>query len=118
MKRLVQSPWLLAVLALLAAVLVACERPINPDSADATAEPILPATLVVPTADPLAAPTTDPLAQPTAVPDDPTNPPDVEATTEPGSEATAVPETNEPRGEVSHTIVAGDRDVHSGRSDG
>ena len=108
MKRLVQSPWLLAVLALLAAVLVACERPINPDSAEATAEPILPATLVVPTADPLAAPTTDPLAQPTAVPDDPTNPPDAEATTEPGSVATAVPETNEPRGEVSHTIVAGD----------
>ncbi len=104
MKRLVQSRWWLPALALLALVLVACERPINSESVDPTAAPILPATLAVPTTDPNAQPTIDPAAA-TAVPEATTDPA-VEATTEP--EATTVPETNEPRGEVSHTVVAGD----------
>lgn len=103
MKRLVQSRWLLPTLAFLVLLLVACERPINPDSGDPTAEPILPATLSAPTVDPNVQPTTDP-AVATAVP---------EATTDPAAatavpEATTAPETNEPRGEVTHTVVAGD----------
>jgi len=106
MKRLVQSRWwLLPAVALLALVLVACERPINSENVDPTADPILPATLSVPTTDPNAQPTTDPAAAATAVP---------EATTDPATAATAVPEattvpaTNEPRGEVTHTVVSGD----------
>lgn len=110
MKRLVQSRWWrpsrwwLTALALLALGLVACERPINPENVDPTADPILPATLSVPTTDPNAQPTTDP-AVATAVP---------AATTDPATEATAIPEatavpaTSEPRGEVTHTVVAGD----------
>ena len=111
MKRLVQSRWWrpsrwsLLTIALLALVLAACERPINPENVDPTADPILPATLSVPTTDPNAQPTTDPAVEATAVPEATTDPA-VEATTEP--EATTVPETNEPRGEVSHTVVAGD----------
>jgi len=112
MKRLVQSRWWrpsrwwLPALALLALVLAACERPINSENANPTAEPILPATLSVPTTDPNAQPTTD-SASATAVPDE-------AATTEPATDATAVPEattapdTDEPRGEVMHTVVAGD----------
>lgn len=104
MKRLVQSHWWLPALVLLTLVLVACERPINPESSDPTAEPILPATLTVPTTDPNAQPTTDPAAA-TAVPESTTEPA-TEATTVP--EATAVPTTDEPRGEVTHTVVSGD----------
>ena len=107
MKRLVQTPWLLPVLALLSLALVACERPINSDGGEATVDPILPATLVVPTTDPAALPTTDP-AMATAVPGSSTTDPAAEATTEPGAEATTAPETNEPRGEVTHTVTAGD----------
>lgn len=111
MKRLVQSRWWrpsrwwLPALALFVLGLVACERPINPENVDPTADPILPATLSVPTIDPNAQPTTDPAAEATAVP---------EATTDPATEATAVPEatavstTDAPRGEVTHTVVAGD----------
>ena len=106
MKRLDQSRWLLPVLALLAIVLVACERPINSEGGDPTAEPILPATLVVPTTDPAAVPTTDPAAA-TAVPAATTEP-GTEAPTEPTTETPAETETNAPRGEVSHTIEAGD----------
>lgn len=106
MKRLVQSRWLLPVLALLALALVACERPINSEGGDPTAEPILPATLVVPTTDPAAVPTTDPAAA-TAVPEA-TAEPGTEAPTEANTEATAEPETNAPRGEVAHTVEAGD----------
>ncbi|MCB9009061.1 MAG: LysM peptidoglycan-binding domain-containing protein [Ardenticatenaceae bacterium] len=110
MKRLVlsrwwrPSRWWLPALLLLVLALVACERPINPESTDPTADPILPATLAVPTTDPNAQPTTDP-AQATAVP---------EATTDPATAETAVPAatdvpaTSAPRGEVSHTVVAGD----------
>lgn len=107
MKRLAQSRWWLPAVALLALlVLVACERPINPDGATPTANPILPATLTVPTTDPNALPTTEPAAA-TAVPDaDPGS--EGEATAVP-EEATTVPtETDEPRGEVTHTVVAGD----------
>lgn len=107
MKRLVQSRWLLSLFALLALVLVACERPINPESGDPTTEPVLPATLVVPTTDPAAVPTTDPAAA-TAVPDGNTTDPAPEATPETSVEATAVPEDNEPRGEVTHTVTSGD----------
>ncbi len=105
MKRLVQSRWWLPALACLALALVACERPINSESADPTADPILPATLSVPTTDPNAQPTTDPATVATTAP---------AATTDPATEATAVPEataapaTSEPRGEVTHTVVAGD----------
>jgi LysM repeat protein len=105
MKRLVQSRWWLPALAFLVLLLVACERPINPESADPTADTILPATLPVSTIDPNAQPTTDPAALATAVP---------AATTDPAAQATTVsaattaPETNEPRGEVTHTVVAGD----------
>jgi LysM repeat protein len=105
MKRLVQSRWWLPTLALLALVLVACERPINPEDVDPTADPILPATLSVSTTDPNAQPTTDPATEATPVP---------EATTDPATEttvvpeATAVPATSEPRGEVTHTVVAGE----------
>ncbi|WP_420628977.1 LysM peptidoglycan-binding domain-containing protein [Candidatus Leptofilum sp.] len=106
MKRLVQPRWLLPLLVLLALVLVACERPINSDSTDPTADPILPATLV-PTTDPGVAPTTDPAAA-TAVPDDTTPDPATEATPEPGAEATTPPESTEPRGEVTHTVTSGD----------
>ncbi|WP_420640831.1 LysM peptidoglycan-binding domain-containing protein [Candidatus Leptofilum sp.] len=106
MKRLVQSRWLLPLLALLAVALVACERPINSESTDPTPDPILPATLM-PTADPGVAPTTDPAAT-TAVPDGSTTDPATEATAEPGAEATPPPETNEPRGEVTHTVTSGD----------
>lgn len=106
MKRLAQLRWWLPALAILTLLLAACERPINPDSATPTADPILPATLMVPTADPNAVPTTDP-ALATAVP---------EATAEPGAEATAVPDTSATtaptteasRGETTHTVVAGD----------
>ena len=109
MKRLVPSRWWLLALALLALVLAACERPINPDSADPTADPILPATLSVPTTDPNAQPTTDPATVPTTVPDaEATTEPAPEATTVPDTAATAEPETSEPRGEVTHTVVAGD----------
>ncbi len=113
MKRLVQSRWwqpsrwYLPAMVLLVLALVACERPINSEDASPTAEPILPATLTVPTTDPNAQPTTDSATAATAVPD-------AAATTEPGTEATTVPEatavpTNEgPRGEVSHTVVSGD----------
>jgi LysM repeat protein len=85
--------------------LVACERPINPEDVDPTADPILPATLSVSTTDPNAQPTTDPATEATPVP---------EATTDPATEttvvpeATAVPATSEPRGEVTHTVVAGE----------
>ncbi|MFZ1400617.1 MAG: LysM peptidoglycan-binding domain-containing protein [Candidatus Promineifilaceae bacterium] len=106
MKRLVPSRWLLPLLALLALALVACERPINSEGGDPTTEPILPATLVVPTTDPAAVPTTDPAAA-TAVPEA-TAEPGTEAPTDPASEATAEPDTSAPRGEVTHTIVAGD----------
>ena len=109
MKRLVQSRWWrpsrwwLTALALLSLGLAACERPINPENADPTADPILPATLSVSTTDPNAQPTTDPATEATAVP---------EATTDPATEATPIPEataaTSEPRGEVTHTVVAGD----------
>jgi LysM repeat protein len=111
MKRLVQSRWWrpsrwwLPALAILALGLVACERPINPENIDPTADPILPATLAVPTTDPNVQPTTDPATEATAIP---------EATTDPAAEATAAPQataapsTDEPRGEVTHTIVAGD----------
>lgn len=113
MKRLVQprwwrpSRWWLPALACLALALVACERPINPESADPTVDPILPATLSVPTTDPNAPPTADPATAATAVPD-------AAATTDPATAATAVPEattvptTEEPRGEITHTVVAGD----------
>ncbi len=104
MKRLVQSHWLLPLFVLLALVLVACERPINSESDEATTEPVLPATLM-PTAIP---PTVDPAAA-TAVPEDNnTTDPAVEPTAAPGAEATAIPETNEPRGEVTHTVTSGD----------
>ncbi|MEZ4593132.1 MAG: LysM peptidoglycan-binding domain-containing protein [Chloroflexota bacterium] len=106
MKHLVPSRWLLPLLALLALALVACERPINSEGGDPTPEPILPATLVVPTTDPAAVPTTDPAAA-TAVPETTTEP-GTETPAEPGSEATAEPDTSAPRGEVTHTIVAGD----------
>lgn len=106
MKRLAQFPWLLPLLALLALALVACERPINSEGGDVTADPILPATLVVPTTDPAAQPTTDPSVA-TAVPGDISDPA-TEATAEPGAEATTPPETNDPRGEVTHTVTAGD----------
>ena len=108
MKRPVQSRWWrpsrwwLPALACLALALVACERPINSESADPTADPILPATLSAPTVDLTAQPTAD---SATVVP---------EATTDPATAATAVPEatavpaTEEPRGEVTHTVVAGD----------
>lgn len=111
MKRLVQSRWWrpsrfwLLALALLALILAACERPINPESTDPTTEPILPATLVAPTTDPAAQSTTDPTA-PTAVPEETSTAPGAEATAAP--EETATPETSEPRGEVMHTVVAGD----------
>lgn len=105
MKRLVQTHWQLPLLVMLALVLVACERPINSESADPTADPILPATLV-PTTDPGVAPTTNP-AEATTVPND-TNDPATEATPEPDAEATTAPETNEPRGEVTHTVSSGD----------
>lgn len=106
MKHLAQSRWWLpAMAALILLALVACERPI-PGSETPTADPILPAIPVDPTTDPNLFPTTDPAAA-TAVPDiDPGA----------GAEATAVPEvgtsvpteTNQPRGEVIHTVVAGD----------
>ena len=104
MKPQLQSRWWLPALLLLVLTLVACERPINPDSTDPTADPILPATLAVPTTDPNAQPTTDPAAA-TAAPVATTDPA-AEATTAP--EATAAPVTDQPRGEVSHTVVAGD----------
>ncbi|MCB8977385.1 MAG: LysM peptidoglycan-binding domain-containing protein [Ardenticatenaceae bacterium] len=106
MNRLAQYRWWLPALAILTLLLVACERPINPDSPTPTASPILPATLVVPTTDPNAVPTTDP-AQATAVPDV-TAEPGVEATAVPDAAATTAPDTGEPRGEVMHTVVAGD----------
>ncbi|MBK8904233.1 MAG: LysM peptidoglycan-binding domain-containing protein [Anaerolineaceae bacterium] len=106
MKRLAHFRWWLLTLALLVLVLAACERPINPESATPTADPILPATLVVPTVDPNALPTTDP-AQATAVPEA-TAEPGAEATAAPDATATTAPETEEPRGEVTHTVVAGD----------
>lgn len=107
MKRFVQPRWLLPLLALLVMGLVACERPINSEGGDPTADPILPATLVVPTTDPAAVPTTDPAAA-TAVPDDTTTDPGAEATADPGAEDTTAPDTGEPRGEVMHTVTAGD----------
>jgi len=106
MNRLAQFRWWLPALAILTLLLAACERPINPDSATPTADPILPATLVVPTVDPNALPTPDP-AQATAVPEATTEP-GAEATTVPDAAATTAPATEGPRGEVTHTIVAGD----------
>jgi LysM repeat protein len=105
MKRLVQSRSLLSVLAILALGLVACERPINSEGANPTADPILPATLVAPTTDPAALPTTDPAAA-TAVPAD--TDPGAAATADPNAVATTEPETTAPRGEVMHTVVSGD----------
>lgn len=106
MKYLTQSRWLTVALLLLTLVLVACERPINPGSDVPTTDPaVLPATLPVPTADVNVQPTVDP-AQVTAVPQG--TPADGEATAVPGTEATTEPEPSEPRGEVSHTVVAGD----------
>jgi LysM repeat protein len=103
MKRLVQFRWWLPALACLVLVLAACERPINSDDVDPTADTILPATLPVSTIDPNVQPTTDPATAATAVP---------EATTDPAAtavpEATTAPETTSPRGEVTHTVVAGD----------
>ncbi len=105
MKRLAQSRWWLPVMAaLILLALVACERPI-PGSETPTADPILPAIPVDPTTDPNVFPTTDP-AVATAVPQ-----PDPGT----GEEATAVPEAattvpaepDQPRGEVIHTVAAG-----------
>ena len=95
--------WLLVCLALL---LVACERPI-PESASPTTDPILPATLAAPTIDPNAQPTTAPV-EATAVPEGETTDPGTEATADPGTDPTTAPESNEPRGEVAHTVTAGD----------
>lgn len=106
MKRLLQPRWQLPLLVLLTLVLVACERPINSESTDPTADPILPATLV-PTTAPGVAPTTDPAAA-TAVPQGGTTDPAAGVTPEPGAAATTAPETNEPRGEVTHTVASGD----------
>ena len=108
MKRLVQFRWWLPALACLALILVACERPINPEGTDPTADPILPATLAVPTIDPNAQPTNDPAVDATAVPEDTTTDPAADATAVPDAAASPVPETNEPRGEVTHTVVSGD----------
>ena len=114
MKRLVQSRWWrpsrlwLPVLACLALGLVACERPINSDPVDPTVDTILPATLAAATVDPNAQPTVDPAAVATAVPEGETTDPATEATAAPDAAATTEPETSAPRGEVSHTIVAGD----------
>ena len=108
MKPLVQFRWWLPALACLALILVACERPINSEGTDPTADPILPATLAVPTTDPNAQPTTDPAAQATAVPEGGTPDPAAEATADPAAAPTTAPETNEPRGEVMHTVVSGD----------
>lgn len=104
MNRLIHSRWWLPALAILALTLVACERPINPGDESPTADPILPATLAIPTTDPNAIPTTDPAVVPTTNPDGDAT----DATAVPGAEATAEPDNSEPRGEVSHTVVAGD----------
>jgi len=106
MKRLAQLRWWLPALAILTLLLAACERPINPDSATPTADPILPATLMVPTADPNAVPTTDPSLA-TVVPEA-TAEPGAEATTVPDASATTAPTTEASRGETTHTVVAGD----------
>lgn len=106
MNRLAQLRGWLPALAILTLLLAACERPINPDSATPTADPILPATLVVPTTDPNVLPTTDPNVA-TTVPEA-TAEPGAEATAVPDAAATAAPETEGPRGEVMHTVVAGD----------
>lgn len=108
MKRLIQSKWWLPALMVLALALVACERPINSEEVNPTADPILPATLTVPTADPNAQPTTDPATAATAVPTQTTTDPAADATAVPEATATTAAETNQPRGEVSHTVVAGD----------
>lgn len=108
MKYLTQSRWLLLALFLLAFALVACERPINPDAEVATADPILPATLAIPTTDPNAQPATDPAAGATAVPEGTATDPATDATAAPNADPTTPPESGEPRGEVSHTVVAGD----------
>ena len=119
MKRLIQSRWWqpsrgwrpsrwwLPILACLALGLVACERPINSDPVDPTADSILPATLA-PGTDPVVQPTVDPATVATAVPEGGTTDPATEATSVPDAAATTAPETNAPRGEVSHTVVAGD----------
>ena len=108
MKRQIQIRWWLPVLACLALILAACERPLNNDVAVPTTDSVVPATLAAPTTDPNVQPTTDPAAVATAVP---------AATTDPAAEATAVPDANAtaepeepdtPRGQVNHTVVSGD----------
>jgi LysM repeat protein len=106
MKRLAQSRWWLpAMAALVLLALVACERPI-PGSETPTADPILPAIPVDPTTDPNLFPTTDPAAA-TAVPQpDPGT--GEEATAVPEAATTVPTETDQARGEVVHTVAAGD----------
>jgi LysM repeat protein len=108
MKHLTQSRWLIAALLLLALVLVACERPINPGSDVPTVDPNAATTQPIATANINVQPTADPLA--TAVPADTTPDPagGGDATAVPDTNPTTVPDSNEPRGEVSHTVVAGD----------
>ncbi len=108
MKYLTQSRWLLPALLLLAIALVACERPINPGDDTQTVDPILPATLSTVTADPNVQPSADPAADATAVPEGATSEPAAEATADPNVAPTAEPETSGPRGQVNHTVVAGD----------
>lgn len=108
MKRLTQTRWGLLLPVCLAVLLVGCERPLNdPETVNPTTDPILPATLAVPTTDPNAQPTSAP-AEATAVPEGETIDAGTDATADPGTNPTNTPETTEPRGEIAHTVVAGD----------